>query len=128
MSNDPQSNLELEKSFGLYDQEVTINNIQLGCLLGMILMPAGVILDYFVYGPAYPLGNQVPFFLNLRLACSALIGLFWMYVRTSAGRERYRLLGVLLAMFPAFFISWMIYATDGVVSKYYAGLNLVLLV
>jgi signal transduction histidine kinase len=31
-------------------------------------------------------------------------------------------------MFPAFFISWMIYATQGANSPYYAGLNVVLLV
>jgi len=128
MASDLQNSSDLEKSFRSYDQEVTINNIQLGCLLGMILMPAGVILDYFVYGPSSPQGNQVPFFLNLRLACSALIGLFWIYVRTPSGREHYRELGVLLAMFPAFFISWMIGATNGAASKYYAGLNLVLLV
>jgi signal transduction histidine kinase len=128
MANDVPTSSDLEKSFRSYDQDVTINNIQLGCLLGMILMPAGVVLDYFVYGPNYQAGNQVPFFLNLRLACSVLIGLFWMYVRSQRGRERYRLLGVLLALFPAFFISWMIAATDGALSKYYAGLNLVLLV
>src|SRR5207247_5628258 len=32
------------------------------------------------------------------------------------------------AMIPASFIAWMIYATDGADSPYYAGLNLVLLV
>src|SRR5215204_1630867 len=40
---------ELNQSFAKYDQQVTINNIQLGCLLGMILMPAGVVLDFFTY-------------------------------------------------------------------------------
>ncbi len=35
---------------------------------------------------------------------------------------------MLLAFFPAFFMSWMIYATEGVSSPYYAGLNIVLLV
>ncbi|MGN6387452.1 MAG: histidine kinase dimerization/phospho-acceptor domain-containing protein, partial [Verrucomicrobiota bacterium] len=122
MPNDLQVNADLEKSFRSYDQEVTINNIQLGCLLGMILMPAGAILDFFVYP------SRVTFFLELRLACSALIGLFWIYVRSQAGRKKHRFLGVLLAMFPAFFISWMVLATDGAASKYYAGLNLVLLV
>ena len=118
-----QSSSELQRSFGLYDQEITIKNIQLGCLLGMLLMPAGFILDFFVE-PDY-----VGRFFILRLLCSALIGVFWIFVRSETGRRHYRLLGVVLALIPAFFISLMIYETDkGAASPYYAGLNLVLLV
>src|SRR5688500_813448 len=62
---------DLQSSFRQYDQQITINNIQLGCLLGMLLMPAGVILDFFTY-------NEKPQviweFFELRLLCSALIG------------------------------------------------------
>jgi signal transduction histidine kinase len=116
---------ELQKSFNAYDQQVTINNIQLGCLLGMILMPAGVVLDYFVYH------NKIEIiwdFLKLRILCSVLIGVFWRFVRTELGRSHYRLLGIVLAILPAFFISLMIAGEDGAASYYYAGLNLVLLV
>lgn len=113
---------DLRESFAKYDQRVTINNIQLGCLLGMVLMPAGVILDFFVYR------EQVLTFLELRILCSILIGLFWLFVRTPAGRGNYRFLGILLAMFPAFFIALMILIREGAASPYYAGLNLVLLV
>lgn len=117
-----QASSELQKSFALYDQQVTINNIQLGCLLGMLLMPAGFILDFFVYE------EHVVRFFFLRLLCAALIGIFWLFVRSGTGRRHYRLLGVVLALIPAFFISWMIFETDGAASPYYAGLNLVLLV
>jgi signal transduction histidine kinase len=113
---------ELQKSFELYNQRVTINNIQLGCLLGMILMPAGVVLDYFVYD------TKILEFFILRLCCSGLIGVFWFFVRTELGRQKYRSLGIILALLPAFFISLMIFRNDGVHSHYYAGLNLVLLV
>jgi signal transduction histidine kinase len=116
------ANPELQKSFEVYDRQVTINNIQLGCLLGMVLMPAGVILDWFVYP------KHLPIFLNLRVSCSILIGIFWLVVRSPAGRNHHRLLGVVLALIPAGFISLMIYAKDGAASPYYAGLNLVLLV
>ena len=67
-------------------------------------------------------------FLKLRLLCSLLIAIFWVVVATPLGHQHPRKFGVLLAMFPAFFISWMIYDTDGSKSPYYAGLNLVLLV
>src|SRR5437016_2497884 len=102
MANEVKPASDLQRSFDLYDRQVTIGNIQLGCLLGMVLMPAGLVLDYFVY-PA-----DIWLFYNLRVLCSVLIGVFWLFVRSPAGRRHHRLLGVLLAMFPAFFISLMI--------------------
>jgi signal transduction histidine kinase len=43
------------------------------------------------------------------------------------GARNYRLLGVLLALAPAFCMAYIIHETDGASSPYYAGLNLVLL-
>lgn len=122
MANDLQHSSDLQKSFDLYDQEVTINNIQLGCLLGILLMPAGVVLDYFVYP------EEIKDFFKLRLLCSGLIAAFWVFVRSETGKARYRLLGIILAILPAFFIANMILLKEGATSLYYAGLNLVLLV
>jgi two-component system sensor histidine kinase PhcS len=116
------SSREIQKAFAEYDRQVILNNVIVGCLIGIVLMPVGTILDYEVYRP------QVLYFLKLRLFCSFLIGIFWAIVITPFGRKHPRKLGVLLAMFPAFFISWMIYATQGSDSPYYAGLNIVLLV
>lgn len=116
---------ELQESFARYDQQVTINNIQLGCLLGMLLMPAGVILDFFTYRDDLKVIQE---FFQLRLLSSVLIGAFWLYVRSEKGRAQYRTLGIILALLPAFFISVMIARQDGAASLYYAGLNLVLLV
>jgi two-component system sensor histidine kinase PhcS len=113
---------DLRKAFAAYDRQVILNNVKVGCLLGIALMPIGTVLDYFVYR------DEVAFFLKLRLLCSLLIGLFWLVVASPFGAKHPRVLGILLAMFPSFFISWMIYETTGSQSPYYAGLNLVLLV
>ena len=114
---------ELNQSFARYDQQITINNIQLGCLLGMILMPAGVVLDFFTY-PESP--EVIWAFFQLRVWCSILIGIFWLFVRTDFGRKQYRTLGITLALIPALFISLLIAREEGAASHYYAGLNLVL--
>ena len=45
---------EIARAFAGYQREVTINNVRVGCYLGMALMPAGMVLDLFVY----PLGHQ----------------------------------------------------------------------
>ncbi len=119
MSPDDQ---KIRSAFDQYDEQVTMGNVRLGCYLGMILMPAGFVLDWLVYP-----GKLIPF-LVLRLVCSALIGLFLFALKTREGQRRFRQIGICLAMLPALFISVMICLTEGGASPYYAGLNLVLLV
>jgi signal transduction histidine kinase len=116
---------EIRRAFAEHDRQSIINNVKVGCLLGVVLMPAGILLDYCVYGDHPEIVRR---FLELRLLCSALIGMFLGIVVTPLGRRHPRKLGVTLAMFPTFFIAWMIYEQGGSESHYYAGLNLVLLV
>ena len=113
---------EIWQAFAEHDRQTTITNFKVACVIGMLLMPAGCLLDHFVY-PAYALD-----FLKLRLDCSCLIAMFLALLLTPFGRRNYRQFGVILFLLPASFIAWMIYATEGAVSPYYAGLNLVLLV
>jgi signal transduction histidine kinase len=104
-----------------YERQVTARHLEIGCLLVIVLMPAGVVLDHFVY-PA-----QIWYFLKLRLVCAALAGAEWIVVRTKVWPNAGRPLGLVVALLPVFFICWMIYATEGPDSPYYAGLNLTLL-
>lgn len=121
--NTPQEySEEIRKAFAEYDRQATITNFKVACVIGMVLMPAGYILDYWVYP------KWVITFLELRLACSVLIAVFLAILLTPFGHKHYRQFGISLFMLPASFISGMIYYTDGASSPYYAGLNLVLLV
>ena len=122
MSDSITQSREIHAAFVEYDRQVILNNVIVGCMIGIVLMPAGTLLDFFVYR-----ADVIPF-LRLRLLCSLLIAIFWMVVITPFGRRHPRALGVLLAYFPAFFMSWMIYTEKGVSSPYYAGLNIVLVV
>ncbi len=112
---------ELRKAFLEYERVVRIRNYQVGCILAFIFMPAGATLDWFVYQPYFKR------FLALRLLCSFLLGVVWALLQFVPGRKLYRVLGLSVALLPMFFISWMIYATQGAASPYYAGLNLVML-
>src|SRR5678815_5157248 len=122
MHSESQNSREIQEAFAAHDRQVTISNFKIACALGMLLMPAGVLLDWAMYR------DMVPYFLQLRLACSVLIAIFLAILLTPFGRQHYRFLGVTLFMLPASFIAWMIYAKDGATSPYYAGLNLVLMV
>jgi signal transduction histidine kinase len=112
---------ELRRSFFEYNRDYRIANSKVGCMLVVVLMPAGLLLDYFVYP------KEVPFFFLLRVVCSLLAFALWGLLSTSTGRKHFRVLGMLWFILPALFISIMIFFSDGVSSSYYAGLNLVLI-
>lgn len=94
---------------------------RIASLLVVLLMPAGIFLDLFVYP------EHLQQFLMLRLLCSALGLVLWFLHGIEFGRRYQRYLGVPIAVLPASAIAVMIYLTEGEASPYYAGLNLILL-
>ncbi|MEW6161030.1 MAG: ATP-binding protein [Verrucomicrobiota bacterium] len=121
MGNLVRASTELERLFEESERQVTVQNYRVGCILGIIFMPAGATLDYFVYrDETWP-------FLQLRFLCSVLLGVIWLALKSPFGLRHYRWLGLVEVSLPLFFISWMIYVTEGADSPYYAGLNLVLM-
>src|SRR5689334_3218668 len=118
LTDSPQ---EIKAAFLQNERGVRIHNFRVSCILALIFMPAGVMLDYAVYPQLTGL------FFKLRLTCSALLLFIWWLVKTPFGSRYYRFLGLLLPALPCIFISAMIYETNGCNSPYYAGLNLILL-
>src|SRR5919198_3386188 len=110
-----------EEAFFANERQERIKSGKIASALVIVLMPAGVILDFFVYP------QHVADFLQLRLLCSALGTALWVLHKTPFGIRYYRFLGIPIALLPAFFISWMIFVTEGPTSPYYDGLILVLL-
>ncbi|HTL56553.1 MAG TPA: ATP-binding protein [Candidatus Limnocylindrales bacterium] len=119
--NNSETNAHVLHTYADYERQITTQHLQVGCILVMALMPAGVVLDYFVYH------DKVAYFFALRLACVVLEGLVLAFMRTSLNHRFHRGLGLVVALLPVFFICWMIAVTEGVISPYYAGLNLILL-
>ncbi|HTH46439.1 MAG TPA: histidine kinase dimerization/phospho-acceptor domain-containing protein, partial [Candidatus Limnocylindria bacterium] len=110
-----------QAAFLAEDQRERLRVGKLGCLLVIILMPAGASLDWFVYR------KDAPLFLGLRLLCSLLTGgLLWLHF-TAWGERRVRWMAPAIALLPAACIALMIALTAGWYSPYYAGLNLVVL-
>jgi two-component system sensor histidine kinase PhcS len=105
-----------------YDREITIRKTRLGCFLGIVLVPLFGGLDLYVYPH-----RAINFFL-LRLLCSVLMAGLYFVLGTSFGKKYYHFQGVILLFLPSATIAWMVYATEGTASPYYAGLTLVLMV
>ena len=122
MTTQGQSLAEIQQAYSRYTSSVSVRNSKVACVLVILLMPAGIVLDYFVYR------DHVSRFLILRLMCSVLTGLVLLGLRRPGLSDRQlRLLCMGWYVLPAFFISWMIGVTGGATSSYYAGLNLVIL-
>src|SRR5439155_1239706 len=105
----------IDQAFLAYERNVRIQNYKVACILALIFMPAGLPMDALVYP------RLTPHFLFLRLLSGALSLFIWWLVQTPFGLKRYRFLGFIVAALPSFFISRMIYETEGPNSPYYAG-------
>lgn len=112
---------EFQEAFVANERRERIRSGKVACALVVFLMPAGIVLDRYIYP------EHVTDFILLRVSCSVLAGALWVLHTTSFGGRYYRFLGIPIALLPAFFISWMIYLTEGPESTYYAGLVLILL-
>ena len=112
---------ELLRAFRDYERQQRIANTKVGCMLVITLMPAGSLLDYFVYP------DELWHFLFLRLAASAAAAIIYASLFTAVGRSCTRSLGLLVPLVPVLCIAGMIAVKEGFASPYYAGLNLVLL-
>lgn len=111
----PQQNPEIQQAFLQNERDVWIRNFRVAAILAFIFVPAGSSLDWFVYRSYF--GE----FFRLRLLCSAFLLFIWWLVKTPIGTKHYRILGWILPALPTFFISLMIYRTQGAESPYYAG-------
>ena len=120
-AKDQISSEEINTAFFAHEKGVKIQNYRVACILALIFMPAGAILELLVYP------EHVGYFFVLRLFCSAALLFIWWFVTTNVGSNCFRALGLALPLLPTAFISLMIYETEGPASSYYAGLNLVLL-
>jgi two-component system, sensor histidine kinase PhcS len=119
-SNIPQ---EFLAAYQEYDREFTIRKTRLGCILGIVMVPLFGGLDFYVF-----VRHQAFSFFLLRLLCSVLMAGLYLVLRTPFGKKYYHFQGLVLLFLPSATIAWMICATEGAASPYYAGLTLVLMV
>jgi signal transduction histidine kinase len=115
---------EFRTAFLAREQQVRINTGKVASALVLFLMPAGVVLDYFVVTNR---PDHRIYFLVLRLVCSVLAAGLWLLHSTAFAQKHYKVLGLPIALLPAFFITWMICVDSQARASYYAGLNLILL-
>jgi two-component system sensor histidine kinase PhcS len=112
---------EFRAAYLEHERELTIRKTQLGCLLGALFVPLFAVLDPYVYA------EYTRPFLMARLLCSALMFALYPLIGSPLGRRFFRAQGVLILFMPSATIAWMVSATEGAASPYYAGLILVMM-
>jgi signal transduction histidine kinase len=118
----PLAQPALSAAYLEFDRTRRVLHSKAGCILALILMPGGLTLDWFVY-PSF-----LWTILKGRLLTDVAIFPVFLLLFTDFGKRHIRILGPAWAIVCAIAIAWMIWLTEGAVSPYYAGLNLVILV
>jgi two-component system sensor histidine kinase PhcS len=113
--------LRLADAYREFILGLRLRQAKIGYLLAMGLVPAAISLDVFVYPELLR-----PIFKSRMLCDLALLPCF-ISLFTSFGPRHIRWLSNAWLVAPLLVICWMIYASEGSDSPYYAGLNLVML-
>lgn len=108
-------------AFEKHERAEGIRRARIACVLVIVLMPAGALLDAAVYS------HQFSTFLVLRIISSGAAALVYFGLKSPRLHRIHRHLSAGWYLIPCIAISLMIGLTEGFVSPYYAGLNLVAL-
>ncbi len=103
------------------DLNLRVRQGKVAAVLVLVLVPACIGLDWFVYPDL-----MRPFFAA-RLACDVVTLPFLVALFFPIGKRHVRLCANASVAAAAVAICWMIYASQGAASPYYAGLNLVII-
>ncbi len=109
---------EFRAAYREYDREITIRKTKWGCWLGIVMVPLFGLLDFYVY-PNY--ARSISSFAVALLGFDGRVSIF--VLKTNFGRKYYHFQGLVLLFLPSATIAWMVYATEGTASPYYAGLT-----
>lgn len=112
---------DVQKLYFEFDKDLRRKRSIIGCVLSMVLFPAGFVLDYLMY-PDF-LGH----FFSIRILCSFLT-LVVLLAHYNSRLQKYTTVLMMFWMVMAqISICYMIFITEKYSSTYYAGLNLTIL-
>ena len=110
----------LASAFRESELNLRVRQAKVGFVLVLTLVPAGISLDFFVYP------HLLWKILQVRLFCDLLVLPWFLAMFTGFGRRHAVILSNVCVALPSLAICWMIYASEGPISPYYAGLNLII--
>jgi signal transduction histidine kinase len=111
----------LAAEYARYDRNLRFTRFRIVGILSLVLMLAGVSLDFFVYP------DLLRALFWIRVLCDVATAVLLAFSFSSLGQRMITPLGHAVMLVPVVFMTMMIYVSEGAMSPYYAGLNLVFL-
>ena len=118
----PTAEYDVAAAYADHDRQIALRRIRIGCVLAVVLLPLGAVVDQQVYPDLW-----LTRLLHIRIAGAMLMLPLWAAVQTAWGQQNHRFFCVALALVPAGTMAVLIHQIGDAGSPYYAGLNLVLL-
>jgi two-component system sensor histidine kinase PhcS len=119
-SSETSPDTSLLQAYAEFDMNLRIRQTRIITVLAITLVPLCIGLDFFVYPELLWKLFESRIFSDVFLI--PLFGLLF----TPWGKRHIRKICCVPPAIPAVAIAWMIYATEGTFSPYYAGMNIVL--
>jgi two-component system sensor histidine kinase PhcS len=111
---------ELRSAFLEFDRGLRVRQAKLAYALGLLLIPTGWMLDYFVYPTLlWP-------HLKIRIICDIMLIPCLVILFSKWGQKHARITDKGCTIIPMLAVCWMIFTSEGALSPYYAGLNFTL--
>jgi two-component system sensor histidine kinase PhcS len=100
------------------DKELRIKRSILGCILCIIFVPAGSIVDYFLYH------DFLWSFLSIRIICALITAVILLLHFTKLGRKNFRYLTASWLLLVSITMCYIIFIGDKSLSTYYTALSI----
>ena len=120
MNSPPLSDSLLQAYRGQQDQ-IMVQRLKVACVLSLVIVPMAASMDWVVYP------RESGIFLVNRILCDVLVGTILLFLSRNRAAANSRFLAQLWVNIMLAYNAFMVGMSDGVLSPYYAGLNLVVL-
>ncbi len=117
-----KNNTESKRLYQFHLQEYKeelLKKTKVVCILSLILMPAGISVDYLIY-PQYLYD-----FVICRIWCNIFLGILLAIANTRFGIKLVSFINIAVVLITGLSLIFMIYLSDGYGSSYYVGVILI---
>jgi two-component system sensor histidine kinase PhcS len=118
----PFSTTADQQAFDEAEAGLRLHRVQIGLILGVLMMPGGIALDWAFYP------GQLPTLVAIRAAVTLFMAACLVLAWKVPLKNWLRPLSLAIVLAPALGIAWMINLTNGEESTYFVGLILLMIV
>lgn len=121
MAKEKTSQHHLSPAYQSVDLQLRISRNRIACMLGVILMPVGGLLDHLLYP------ELLSEFIVIRIVVVLLLALIFLSHYTEFGKKHIKWLGIIMIITLNASFCIMMYLSTGVLSRYHSALSVMII-